>query len=75
MRFSFLMKCPDALDNAIAEACWIEIESLGLTNIEEREITFEDLVKKTKDLTSHWFSHGECIKITIDTEANTCIVG
>lgn len=72
MRFTVGLKCPDALERAIEEAAENEIG--GPIDSEEHDIAFDELVAASKRIAEKWFKCGEYIKVTIDTEAETCIV-
>ena len=72
MRFTVGMKCPDALERAIEEQAENEIG--GPVDSEEHDIAFEDLVAKAKEIAAKWFKYGEYIQVTIDTDAETCVV-
>jgi hypothetical protein len=72
MKITVGMKCPDALERAIEK--YAENEIGGPSGSEEHEIAFEDLVAKSKKIAEKWFKHGEYIKVTIDTDAETCVV-
>ena len=61
MKITVGMKCPDALDRAIEEAA-------------EREGSYYDSVKKAKQVAAKWFKYSEYIRVTIDTELETCVV-
>jgi len=72
MKFTVELKCPDALDDAIQYHAENEIG--GPPDSEEHDIAFDELVAKSKRIAEKWFRYGESIKITIDTELQTCEV-
>jgi hypothetical protein len=72
MKFTVCIKCPDALLQAIEKEAENEIG--GPPDSEENDIAFEELVEKVKKIAGKWFKYGEYIRITIDTDAETCIV-
>lgn len=72
MRFTVCMKCPDALEQAIEKEAENEIN--GPPDSEEHDIAFSELVEKAKMIAGKWFKYGEYIRVTIDTEAETCVV-
>lgn len=73
MRFTIGMKCPDALERAIEEQAENEIGGPSDYS-EEHDIAFEELVEKAKKIAGKWFKYGEFIQVTIDTDAETCVV-
>lgn len=72
MKFKVSMKCPDALDKAIENAC--DREVVGPEDSEELDIAYNDLVRKTENLCQKWFKYGEYLTVEIDTEQETCEV-
>lgn len=73
MKFTVMMKDPDALDVAIDDAIQ-EDESLQTMAKDEQKAAIAERKEEMRKAARQWFDYGECVFLEIDTEAKTCTV-
>ncbi len=69
MKISLTMKCPDVLNDAIEAAC----ETLFSAG-PDVDAAMAAEVLKAQETAKKWFRFGETVNLTIDTDAETCVV-
>jgi hypothetical protein len=72
MKFTVLMKHPDVLDEAIADAVDNNRPD-GLTDGEWEDIK-DSRRESVLELCKKWFEYEEVVRLEIDTESETCTV-
>lgn len=77
MKFRVMMKCPDALRDAVHDAVKDEIQNrkdLETTDDDARNYAAKERIDAVNDICAKWFRYGEYLRVEVDTDAETCVV-
>lgn len=74
MKFTVILKDPDALDGAIADAVREGLRAIAGISGEEREALFDRRFEAAQKEASNWFRRGGCVAIEVDTASRTARV-
>lgn len=74
MKIVVMLKDPDSLSDAIADAVKAQVESLPLSSEERELITETRTLGVTQRIVDRWVEYGEYYRIEFDTDAGTARV-
>jgi hypothetical protein len=74
MKLLISMKTPDAVICAATDYARRELEASGQADADDAAEQLENLTEEGKELLSRWFTHGEYVRLEVDTDAGTCVV-